>query len=140
MLNRFNPAAIRAPSSNYVHGVEVPPDARWLHVAGQVGVRPDGTVGKGFEEQAEIAWNNLLAVLAEAGMGPEDVVKVTTFLTDPKDVAANRTYRDRKLNGVKAASTLLIVAGLASPDFLFEVEATAARSFTRTDAVGTRGV
>jgi enamine deaminase RidA (YjgF/YER057c/UK114 family) len=140
MLKRFNPATIAAPASNYVHGVEVPPDARWLSISGQIGARADGSIGQGFEEQAEIAWDNLLVILKEAGMGPEDVVKVTTFLTSPADVAANRVIRDKKLGGVKASSTLLIVAGLASPAFLFEVEATAAKSFSRTDAVATREV
>ncbi len=128
MLKRFNPKKIAAPNSaRYHHGVEVPPNARWLSVAGQVGKAPDGMVPPSFEKQCEHVWDNILAVLAEAGMGPGDIVKVTTFLTRKEDIGASRTVRDKKLGAIAPTSTLLIVAGLASPDFLVEIEATAAK-------------
>ncbi len=40
MLKVHNPLSIAAPIGTYSHGIEVPPGARWLHVAGQIGVRP----------------------------------------------------------------------------------------------------
>jgi enamine deaminase RidA (YjgF/YER057c/UK114 family) len=129
MLKRFNPSKIAAPNSpSYHHGVEAAPNMRWLTVAGQVGKAPDGTIPNSFEKQAEHIWDNILAVLAESGMGPEDLVKVTTFLTRKEDIPASRTVRDRKLGSIAPASTLLIVSGLASPDFLLEIEATAAKA------------
>lgn len=131
MLKKFNPPTIRDPGSSYFHGVEVPPDARFLFAAGQVGGRKDGSVGKDFAEQASIAWDNVLAILSQGGMGPEDIVKITSYLTNPKDVAENRTIRDGKLGGHKPASTLLIVAGLASPELLFEVDVVAAKAAPR---------
>jgi len=129
MLKRFNPSKIAPPNSpSYHHGVEVPPNARWLSVAGQVGKGPDGTVPPSFEKQCEHVWDNILAVLAESGMGPQDIVKVTTFLTRKEDIGASRTVRDKKLGTIAPTSTLLIVAGLAAPEFLVEIEAIAAKA------------
>ena len=68
----------------------------------------------------------MLSVLAAAGMGPRDLVKVVTFLIDRADLATARAVRDRMLQGAAPASTLLFVAGLASPDWLIEIEAIAA--------------
>jgi len=128
MLKRFNPKKIAPPNSpSYHHGIEVPPNARWLSVAGQVGKGPDGKVPPSFEAQCENVWDNILAVLAEAGMGPQDIVKVTTFLTRKEDIAASRTVRDKKLGNIAPTSTLLVIAGLAAPEFLVEIEATAAK-------------
>jgi len=128
MTKRYNPSAIAAPLGKYTHGIEVPDGARWLCISGQVGINPDGAIGDGFEAQCRTAYANLQAILAEAGMGFEDVVKSTIFLTDQANVAAYRAIRDEFLGDNRPASTLLIVAGLASPDFLVEVEMTAAKA------------
>jgi 2-iminobutanoate/2-iminopropanoate deaminase len=97
-----------------------------LYVSGQVGVTPEGRVLDGAEAQIEQAWRNVLSVLEAAGMGPRDLVKVTTFLLDRADLAAARAIRERMLQGAEPASTLLIVAGLASPEWRVEIEAVAA--------------
>jgi len=68
---------------------------------------------------------NLGAVLAAHGMGPANIVKMTVFLTEPELVREWRAQRDAFLQGHAPASTLLIVAGLATPDFKVEVEAEA---------------
>ena len=83
MLTRHKPAGVAPPFSSYSHGVAAPAGARWLHVSGQVGVRPDGSFAAEPREQLEQTWRNLLAVLEGAGMGPNDLVKVTGFLTRP---------------------------------------------------------
>jgi enamine deaminase RidA (YjgF/YER057c/UK114 family) len=126
MLKRYNPKAVAAPFSRYSHGVEAPDNARWLHISGQVGVAPDGKVAAGAEAQIEQAWRNVLSVLGAAGLGPRDLVKVTTFLIDRADLQAARTVRERMLEGAEPASTLVFVAGLASPDWRVEIEAIAA--------------
>lgn len=123
-----NPQAVAKPVSSYSHGIEVPPGARWLHVSGQVGVAPDGSVRPGIEAQAEQCWANIRHILAAAGMGMEDLVKLTTLLTSPAFIGPARAVRDRALGAVRPASTLIIVAGLASPDYLIEIEAIAARA------------
>jgi len=128
MLKPINPPTIAPPFSRYSQGIEAPAGLRWLHISGQVGVRPDGTIEEGFSAQAERAWDNLLTVLAAAGMAPPDLVKVNVYLTRPGDLAESRRIRDAKLEGAAPASTLAVVAGLASPQWLFEVEAVAARA------------
>src|SRR5262245_10316668 len=86
MANKiYNPATVAPPVGSYSHAIETPPNARWLTISGQVGVSPDGKVGASAAEQAEQIWKNILAILADAGMGPEDLVKVTTFLTRKED-------------------------------------------------------
>jgi enamine deaminase RidA (YjgF/YER057c/UK114 family) len=89
MLRTHSPTTVAPPFSRYSHGIEVPASARWLHISGQVGVAPDGTVRQGAEAQIEQTWRNLLAILESAGMGPRDLVKVTTFdrSCQPADLA-----------------------------------------------------
>ena len=128
MLNHHSPSTVAAPFSRYSHGVEAPAGARWLYISGQVGVTPDGRIAEGAEAQIEQAWRNVLSVLEAAGMGPRDLVKVTTFLIDRAHLPTARTVRDRMLQGAAPASTLLFVAGLASPEWLVEIEAVAATS------------
>jgi 2-iminobutanoate/2-iminopropanoate deaminase len=128
MLKPINPPTIASPFSRYSQAVEVPAGLRCLHISGQVGVRPDGTLEEGFTAQAERAWDNLLAILAAAGMGPADLVKANVYLTRPGDVAESRRIRAAKLAGAAPGSTLAVVAALADPAWLFEIEAVAAKA------------
>ena len=54
-----------------------------LFVSGQVGSREDGTPEPGLEAQVRMLFENLNAVLAEAGCTFDDVVDVTVFMIDP---------------------------------------------------------
>jgi enamine deaminase RidA (YjgF/YER057c/UK114 family) len=54
-----------------------------LFVSGQVGNRADGSPEPDFERQVQVAFENLVAVLAAAGCTLDDVVDVTTYHTDP---------------------------------------------------------
>ena len=60
-------------------------------------------------------------------MGVTDVVKVNTLLMDRAHLAMMREIRDSYLGDHPAASTLFIVAGLAHPDWLIEMETIAAQ-------------
>jgi enamine deaminase RidA (YjgF/YER057c/UK114 family) len=77
---RHTPASVAAPFGPYSHAVEVPERSRLLYISGEVGVLPDGTVPEGIEAQAEACWRNIIAILADAGMGVADLVKITTYL------------------------------------------------------------
>jgi enamine deaminase RidA (YjgF/YER057c/UK114 family) len=128
-VNRIhNPAAVHQPATLYSHGVEVPPGARWLVISGQVGVRPDGSVAGSPAEQMDQAFENLVSVLQGAGMEVRDLVKVTVLLTRRDDIPAFRQARERTMQGYRPAWTLILVAGLASPDWVVEIEAVAARA------------
>jgi enamine deaminase RidA (YjgF/YER057c/UK114 family) len=128
MLQFMNPPTAPAPFSRYSQVVSAPEGYRWLHLAGQVGCDLDHKLGQSFEAQAALAWKNLVALLEAGGMTVNDLVKVNIFLTRQSDVAASRVARDAALKGAAPASTLLIVAGLAHPDMLIEVEGIAARA------------
>jgi enamine deaminase RidA (YjgF/YER057c/UK114 family) len=128
MLKQLNPETAPKPvSPTYSQAVEGGPNLRWLHISGQVGVDRSGKVQQGAEAQLDQIWRNILAILDAAGMGPQDLVKVTTFLTRKEDIPLSRQVRQRHLGEVQPASTLLVVAGLASPDYLAEIEAVAAK-------------
>ena len=122
-----NPDSVRPPGGRYSHSIEVEPGARWLYVAGQTGVAPDGSVPDGIVAQTEFAWSNLIAVLEDAGYALEDVVQMKTFLVRREDREGNNEVRNRYLDGHRPASTFLLVSGLADPRFLVEVEAVAAK-------------
>ena len=127
MENRaFYPEKMQPPLGLYAHGVEVPENAKLTFVAGQVGIDFDGNVPDDFEGQARNAWNNCLAVLEHNRLRIGDVVKITHFITDPANLPAYNAIRAEFLQDSRPASTLLIVAGLADPKFLVEVEMIAA--------------
>jgi 2-iminobutanoate/2-iminopropanoate deaminase len=123
-ITRTNPASVRAPTG-YSHAVQITGDHRRLVIAGQVGVALDGTVPPSAEAQIAQAFANLRAVLAEHGMGVENVVKITAFLTDRELLGAYRQARAAVFPDNHPAATLLFVAGLADPAWMFEIEAEA---------------
>jgi len=121
-----NPPTV-APGTGYSHGIELPPEARLLYLAGQLGVTADGKMASDFRGQAEQAWRNLGAVLSAAGMSYANLVKVTHFLTRREDIPTYREVRAQFLGTHAPASTLLVIFALARPDAMIEVEAVAAK-------------
>ncbi|MEU5881095.1 RidA family protein [Spirillospora sp. NPDC047279] len=100
---------------------------RFIHVSGQAGIDENGvTVSDDFLEQGRQAFANIRRVLAEAGAGLGDVVKVGIFVTD---MAANLadiiTLREEFLTEPYPADTLLQISSLAQPDWQIEIEVTA---------------
>lgn len=123
VLEFSNPAGVRAPGGRYSHVAAVTGATRWVVLAGQVGARPDGTVPEDAAAQCDQAWANVLACLKSQGLGPEAIVKVTVYLTDAAYIAASREARTKALGSITPpTSTLLIVAGLASPDLKVEID------------------
>ena len=125
-ISLSNPDGVHRPGSRYSHAALVEGPARWLLVSGQVGLTPDGHLDHDAVVQIEQALANLGAILSAHGMGPRNVAKVTVFLTDRDLVPLWREARDAFFDGHAPASTLLLVAGLANPRFLVEIEAEAA--------------
>jgi len=120
-----NPPGVHRPAARYSQAALVEGGARRLIISGQIGVLPDGTVLEAPEEQVRQALRNLVAVLAAHGMRPENVVKVTVLLTDRALLPVWRAERDLAFGEHAPCSTLMIVAGLADPRFVLEVEAEA---------------
>ncbi len=129
---RHNPASLRDRPEQfrtiYSHAVEVQAGARLLMVSGQIGVGRDGATQSGFAAQCEQAMENVEALLAAARMTTADIVKVTYFLTRAADLPALGDIRRRRWAAAEPpAVTTLVVAALAAPDYLVEIEVTAAR-------------
>ncbi len=70
---------------------------------------------------------NLRRVLAGGGMGTQDLVKLTIYLTEEANLPGFGPAGAALLSRPPAATTLLIVKGLADPRLLIEIEAVAAR-------------
>lgn len=127
MLKIHNPDTIAPPVAFYSQGIEVPPGARTLHIAGVVGVTPDGLMPIGFEAQHRQIWLNVIEILESADMDVSDLVRLNVFSLDPSDVFMVSDGRQEFLNGHKPVSTYLAVKGLARPEFLVEMDAVAAK-------------
>ena len=129
MNSSINPADIVTPFNNaYSHGVIIPPNARVLHTAGQIGLRPDGSLPPDIEGQAEQIWQNLLAIVRDAGMDVTDIVKLTAYVVGSENYGAYAAARSRHIGAHKPASTAICVPALLKPEWLLEVELIAARA------------
>ena len=98
---------------------------RMVFVRGQVGQDLDTSVNVGIGDaaaQAEQAMANINQLLSEAGARLEHICKVTIYLTDPRFREAVYRTVGRWLRGVYPVSTGIVVAGLARPEWLVEID------------------
>ncbi|MGE3541804.1 MAG: RidA family protein [Candidatus Tectimicrobiota bacterium] len=98
-----------------------------VYIAGQVSADRDGNVvGKGDPEaQVRQIWHNIEAAVKSVGGTLSDIVKTTTYVTNISYAAAVRKVREERFPSQAPTSTLLVVSGLASPDYMVEIEAIA---------------
>lgn len=99
-----------------------------VYLRGQVGQDLDtaASVGAGdVEAQAERAMANVAQLLDEAGSCLDDIVKVVVYLVDPRHREPVYRVVGRWLRGVHPVSTGLVVAALARPEWLVEIDVTA---------------
>ena len=68
-----NPSTVRAPAGLYSHVAAVKAGTDVFYFAGQTGTRPDGTIGKTAEEQADIAYANVIALLKANDLTPANI-------------------------------------------------------------------
>ncbi|WP_158905965.1 RidA family protein [Burkholderia sp. L27(2015)] len=98
-----------------------------LFVAGQIGIRADGTIPTNVEEQIDLAFQRLGAILQEAGLGFDDLVELVSYHVDiDKQLAAFREIKDRYIKENAPAWTILGVAALARSTLFVEIKAIAA--------------
>ena len=126
-MNRRTIEALDAPSASggYSQALEVERATRTLYVSGQIPVSVDGATPTSFREQCELAWRNLAAQLHAADMTLDNLVKVTTFLSDRRYGAENGEVR-REVLGDRSPALTVIVTGIFDPAWLLEIEAIAA--------------
>lgn len=126
MFRFLTPNSIKPPFARYSHGVEVPAGSRLVLCSGQLGIGPDDTVPEDAGAQAELCFGNIAAILGEAGLGLKDIVRINAYVTERAWLQPYMDVRNRLFDNPAPASTLMIVAGFARPEFKVEVEAIAA--------------
>jgi len=112
-------------SGGYAQAVEVSGAQRFLFISGQIPVSVEGRVPESFTDQARLAWRNIQAQLESAGMGLENIVKHTTFLSDRRYRSQNSEVRKEVLGDLTPALTVTIT-GIYDQAWLLEIEAVAA--------------
>ncbi len=130
MLKAIDTPNAPRPFSNYAKGLRSRTRARLLFVSGQVGATVGGDIPDDARRQHELAWENVLAILAAEGLDHRNVVDAHVYITERDHVGLYREVRDRMLKGHKPAATLLIVSGLADPRLVVEVGVVAAAPAT----------
>lgn len=120
-----NPSdGIYAATPDYVHAIEVREPSRWLYVAGTMGLDEEGAAPETLDEQLELIWGNIGRILAEADMTTDNIVRITSYLTDPAHAEANGAAREKALGARRVPTTAIVVQTL-DPKWLVEIEAIA---------------
>ncbi len=121
-----NPTQLFPPYRGYVHGAEIAAGSRLLFISGLNGFEQDGTtMPESFDEQAELIWKHIRAILASAGMTVDNLVSLRTYLADPKFDEPNASMRAKQLGAHRVASTV-VCCQLLEPRWKLEIEAVAA--------------
>lgn len=108
-LTAINAAGAPAAIGPYVHAIRL---GDLLFTSGQIPLALDGAMPEGIEAQTEQVFDNLAAVLAEAGAGFADVAKATVFVTDLGDFARLNAVYETRFGGHKPARSTVQVAAL----------------------------
>ncbi len=124
-----NPESLGAPSG-WNNGLLAPSGNRVLFVAGQAATEADGTIrSTGFVDQFSRVLQKILKVVEEAGGGPQDIGRLTVYVTDLATYRASRRPLGeawkRLMGRHYPAMTLVEVSGLLDDGALVEIEATA---------------
>ena len=123
---KHDPTGLYPKYPGYAHAVEVAGGARTLYISGLNGYESDGkTMPESFEDQSELIWRHLVAILASAGMGIENLVFLRIYLARPEYMEANKAIRKKHLGDHEVGLTV-VAATLLKPEWKLEIEAVAA--------------
>jgi enamine deaminase RidA (YjgF/YER057c/UK114 family) len=116
----FKPPAPMSPATRAAPGTLV-------HISGQVAQGIDGqTVGRGdIERQTVQVLENMKALVEQAGGTLADVARLVVYLTARDQLPTIMEVRQRYFQEPFPATTAVVVSGLANPEWLVEIEATA---------------
>jgi len=125
-LTPINPSDAPRPVGGNSQAVGVTGASELLFVSRQIPEMPDGAFPDEFPEQCRSAWANVTASPRAAGLGIEDLVKVTIYLTARSSAEVNRAVRKEFLGDHRPALTVVVIETL-DPRWLLELEAIATR-------------
>ncbi|MEV6815693.1 RidA family protein [Micromonospora sp. NPDC051296] len=123
-IRPLDPPILPDGGGTYTHGTLVSGARRTVFVSGQVPWAEQGVVPPDFASQCRLTWRNLLAVLAEAGMGVRNLAKVTIYLADRSHREANGRIRQEILGDHVPALTI-VITDIYAEEWLLEIEAIA---------------
>ncbi len=126
MRKVLNPTGIAKPASAYNHALLIEPVRALLTMSGQLGERPDGSCPPDAEAQTQQAWSNIEAILTEAGMDFSNITKVTSYIVGEEHIDAYVGVHKDILGDLMPPWKLVVVAALGNPQYLVEVDVTAA--------------
>lgn len=126
MATPLSPHQIHPPFAPYSHGIVVPPGQRLVFCSGQLGIAADKTVPPDCAGQTRICFDNIAAILAEAGMTLANIIRINAYVTGREHLPDYMGVRNVLFAEPYPASTLMIVSGFARPEFVVEIEAIAA--------------
>ena len=121
----MNHRPVNPTEMSYAQAHEVTNASRLLFISGQVPADNDDHVPTDFKSQCRLVWANVEAQLKAAGMTLDNLVKVTTFLSDRRYRQENYEVRMEVLGGRSPALTV-IITGIYDEAWLLEIEAIAA--------------
>ena len=128
MAHTIHDIGVASQIGAYSDSIEAGANLRWLITSGTPGLSMKGELPADIAGQSEVAWEHIIRMLDHAGMTVSDIVKVTQYLTRAQDIQAYAKVRTRFLGEARPASMLLVVPQLVRPEFLVEVEVTAAKA------------
>jgi len=125
----INPRALGRPRG-FAHGIIAPGGGRLLFVAGQTAIDADGRItADAFVEQFERALERVLAVVREAGGWPDQIARMTVYVTNMDEYRESRpALREvwrRQMGSHYPAMALVAVTALVDAGARVEIEATA---------------
>jgi enamine deaminase RidA (YjgF/YER057c/UK114 family) len=94
-------------------------------VSGTAPIWPDGSCDPDPGVQARRCLEIVLAALAEAGAGPEHVIRTRVLLTRPEDATVVGQAHGAVFAEIRPAATMVVVSALLDPRWLVEIEAEA---------------
>lgn len=120
-------AAINLTKGGWAQAHHVSNATEWVLISGQVPQDAEGHVPEDITEQHQLVWDNLKTQLEAAGMGYENLIKLTIFLTDRKYAPEMVAVRSRILNDKVQPAVTTVIAGLFDARWHVEIEAIAAK-------------
>lgn len=120
------PSTIHPPFAPYSHAVVVPPGQKLVFCSGQLGIAADASIPADCRGQTELCFANIKAILAEAGLGLEHIIRINAFVTGREHLKPYMEVRNGLFADPLPASTLVMVSGFARPEFVVEIEVVAA--------------
>jgi enamine deaminase RidA (YjgF/YER057c/UK114 family) len=123
----IQPKSLNDPRPRYSQGI-LNSGGKLLFIAGQTASDKDGNVvGKGdIKAQTQQVFENIKAVLKAVGGSLDNMVMTTTYITDRSYREGYNEVRRQYYKKTAPTSTLVIVSGLANPDYLIEIAGVAA--------------